>query len=80
MRGEYHDARPGRGGGLDSHMARLDLVREYRMRLYRWLKPFRGVATKYLPNYLAWHLAIDRPLRNNMTALTLRWPLASSYG
>lgn len=24
-----------------------------------WLKPFRGVATKYLPNYLAWHRKLD---------------------
>ena len=79
-RGEYHDARPGPGAGRDSHLARLDLAREYRTRLYRWLTPFRGVATRYLPNYLAWHRAIDRPLRNTMTALTLRWPLASSFG
>jgi hypothetical protein len=78
-RGEYHDARPGRGG-RDSHLARLDLARAYRTRLYRWLRPFRGVATRYLPNYLAWHRAIDRPLRNTMSALTLRWPLASSFG
>ncbi len=21
----------------------------------RWLYPFRGVATRYLPNYLVWH-------------------------
>jgi len=80
MRGKYHDARPGRGSGRDSHLAHLDLARAYRSRLYRWLQPFRGVATRYLPNYLAWHRAIDRPLRNTMTALTLRWPLASSFG
>jgi transposase-like protein len=77
--GEYHDARPGKEGP-DSHLARLDLVRDYRSRLYRWLRPFRGVATRYLPHYLAWHRAIDRPLRNTLSTLTLRWPLASSFG
>lgn len=29
-------------------------------RLKAWLRPFRGVATHYLANYLAWHRAIDR--------------------
>ena len=28
-------------------------------RFQAWLKPFRGVATKYLANYLAWHRRLD---------------------
>jgi transposase-like protein len=35
-------------------------VEAYRRRLKRWLRPFRGVATRYLPNYLAWHRLVDR--------------------
>jgi transposase-like protein len=27
----------------------------YGVKLRRWLRPFNGVATRYLPNYLAWH-------------------------
>ena len=28
-------------------------------RLKSWIAPFRGVATKYLPNYLVWHHVVD---------------------
>lgn len=28
-------------------------------RLVTWLETFRGVATRYLPNYLAWHRLVD---------------------
>jgi transposase-like protein len=31
----------------------------YRRRLKSWLQPFFGVATRYLPNYLAWHRWVD---------------------
>lgn len=30
-------------------------ARRYILGLHRWIKRFRGVATRYLPNYLAWH-------------------------
>ncbi|HEX7089548.1 MAG TPA: IS1595 family transposase [Longimicrobiales bacterium] len=29
------------------------------VRLHVWLRRFRGVATRYLDNYLRWHLAVD---------------------
>jgi hypothetical protein len=29
-------------------------------RLKAWIAGFKGVATRYLPNYLAWHHVIDR--------------------
>ena len=32
----------------------------YRIRLKRWLRRFRGVATRYLSNYLAWFRLVDR--------------------
>ncbi len=30
-------------------------------RLKDWMRPFRGVATANLPNYLGWHRVLDRP-------------------
>ena len=36
-------------------------VNAYDSRLKTWMKPFKGVATKYLANYLGWHRAIDKP-------------------
>lgn len=34
-------------------------VHAYRRRLKYWLRPFFGVATRYLHNYLAWHRWVD---------------------
>lgn len=38
---------------------RLDEVRATTRRLRTWLKRFRGVASKYLDNYMRWHQAVD---------------------
>ena len=40
-------------------------VRRYTVSLHRWIAWFRGVATRYLANYLAWHrfLTLAAPLR-----------------
>ena len=35
-------------------------VNAYDSRLKGWMRPFKGVATKYLGNYLGWHRALDR--------------------
>ena len=35
-------------------------VNAYHSRFHGWLRPFRGVATHYLPNYLGWRWAIDQ--------------------
>ena len=35
-------------------------VNAYHSRFHDWLRHFRGVATRYLPNYLAWRWAIDQ--------------------
>lgn len=34
-------------------------VNAYTSRLKGWMQPFRGVATKNLPNYLGWHRGLD---------------------
>jgi len=35
-------------------------VNGYHSRFHGWLQGFRGVATRYLPNYLGWRWAIDQ--------------------
>lgn len=35
-------------------------VNAYQSRLKDWMRRFRGVATKYLPNYLGWRRTLDR--------------------
>jgi hypothetical protein len=37
----------------------IQSVNGYHSRLKEWMRPFRGVATKYLENYLALHRFID---------------------
>jgi transposase-like protein len=59
-------------------------ARDYGERLNAWLERFRGVATKYLANYLGWHriLTYDErhPLecvgRPHLERAVLSWPLA----
>jgi len=34
-------------------------VNAYHARLRQWLSHFRGVASRYLPNYLGWRWALD---------------------
>ena len=34
-------------------------VNGYHARFRQWLMPFRGVASRYLPNYLGWRWALD---------------------
>jgi hypothetical protein len=37
----------------------INNVNAYHSRLKQWLVPFKGVATKNLPNYLGWRRAIE---------------------
>lgn len=34
----------------------LSLIHNFSYHIYRWLKRFKGVATKYLENYLSWYI------------------------
>ena len=38
----------------------IQSVNAYHSRLKEWMKPFHGVATAYLPNYLGWRRMIER--------------------
>lgn len=49
----------------------------YGVCLDRWLQRFRGVATKYLSNYLVWHRVWRHGPKTLMTRL---WPRADAFG
>lgn len=76
QRGDYVDAR---GGPRINPIAHMRTTTEYRRRLLAWIRRFRGVATKYLPNYLAWHRIVDSEVRNSTAAVLLRWPATSGF-
>ncbi len=42
--------------GADLH---INNVNAYHSRLKEWLRPFHGVATKNLPNYLGWRRTLE---------------------
>ncbi len=44
----------------DSAERHCQNVNGYHGRFHEWLRPFHGVATRYLPNYLGWRWAIDQ--------------------
>jgi hypothetical protein len=50
------------------------------VRLKQWLARFRGVATRYLANYLIWHTCVDRAYRHGVGAVMLRWPIGAGFG
>lgn len=43
------------------HDPELSPIRAYVLHLHRWIRRFRGVATRYLDNYLAWHRLLTGP-------------------
>jgi len=55
-------------------------VTAYISRFRCWLARFRGVATKYLPNYLVWHRRVDDAFRNGLASAALRWPARAQSG
>jgi transposase-like protein len=77
-RGAYHDARAASGGSQALLIHTLTL-RAYLARYEDWMRRFRGVATKYLPNYLVWHRAVDRTYRLGVAGSSLRWPVHSGF-
>jgi transposase-like protein len=44
---------------LGSHAIHVQNVNAYHQRFKDWLRGFRGVASRYLPNYLGWRWALD---------------------
>lgn len=59
--GHRHETVRRHARGADG-LLHLDNVSAYAHRLRRWINRFRGVATRYLDNYLAWHRAVDPDL------------------
>ena len=55
---QVEPAVPARGGSLHAAL-HMQNVKQYQDRFRHWLRHFRGVATRYLENYLGWRWAID---------------------
>jgi transposase-like protein len=58
-------------------LIRIAGAQAYTVSLVGWMARFRGVATKYLPNYLAWHRAVSHRTRFALERRVLRWPMSS---
>lgn len=48
-------------------------LRHFVLRLRRWLRRFRGVATRYLDHYMAWHRLDEPRSPRELFALLLAW-------
>ena len=60
--GIAHWEASGQGSAVGfAHLSRS--LNRLRMGLYGWLKRFHGVATRYVSNYLTWHLFTERTFR-----------------
>lgn len=46
---------------VQHHDPTLAPIRAYVLHLHRWIRRFRGVATRYLDHYLAWHRLLAGP-------------------
>ena len=57
---EHHPINISAGEKVKEHAYHIQNVNSYDSRLKGWLDRFRGVATKYLPNYLGWHRMLDK--------------------
>ena len=57
--GISHQAINLRAGIRVQGAAHVQNVNAYHSRLRGWLRPFHGVATRYLPNYLGWRWILD---------------------
>lgn len=56
--------------------ASLKLAWGYRERCLSWIARFRGVATRYLANYLIWHRRVHRRAQHHIAARLLQWPVS----
>ena len=57
--GILHEAVNLRAGIRARGAIHVQNVNAYHSRLRQWLRPFHGVATRYLPNYLGWRWILD---------------------
>jgi transposase-like protein len=82
LKGSFQDVRPGlrRGTQPEQLLAHVRTVQSFAARLEDWMARFRGVATRYLSHYLAWHGCVDRAWRQRAAARVLRWPLSDAFG
>jgi len=71
--GIFHDARRTPGRGTRRALRHIDTATGYLSRYACWMERFRGVATRYIANYLIWHRIVDRCLRQGMEETALRW-------
>lgn len=63
---------------VDTLLVHVSNALAYRKRFRDWHKRFRGVATRYLSNYLVWHRLLDRTYRCDLSISALRWPIQES--
>lgn len=57
---EYETIIASRGEHVHEGVLHIQNVNSYASRFKGWLAPFRGVATRYLPSYLAWRRLLER--------------------
>jgi transposase-like protein len=62
--GRFFDAR--RRARHATGRAHIRNARAYGQRMKDWIRRFRGVATRYLSNYLIWHRVVDRRWRQSL--------------
>jgi transposase-like protein len=55
----------------------VSAARDYVLALRLWIRRFRGVATRYLDNYLAWHGVVEAAARAAASRAGLRWLLGA---
>ena len=67
--GISHEAVNLRAGVRVRGAVHVQNVNAYHSRLRQWLAPFHGVATRYLPNYLAWRWILDAKRIRSATSL-----------
>lgn len=62
-----------------SSSPRIAAIRDHRLALRRWLRRFRGVATRYLGNYVTWHRFLAAPVPDAPGEIRLRYLLAARF-
>jgi transposase-like protein len=60
-------------------LANVESARNHCTAVAQWLRRFRGVATRYLRNYLAWHGWTEFGHRHRLTRRALHWCLPAVY-